>query len=242
MSPKRKLAIGAVVLAACAFAGGAYAATKATSPKHAFLNDVASRLNVSPQKLTSALEGALIDQLNAAVKAGRLTQARANRIEQRIRQGRFPLFRFRAGRAFGPRGPLAPFGPLGPLGARGGLLSIAASYIGVTEQQLLGQLGDGKSLAQIASAHGKTAAGLESALTADLRSKLDRARAAGRITQAQEQRLLARLETAIGNLVNRTGLGPRFGPRFLPRSRFGLVPPPVAPGFAVPAPPPGPST
>ena len=55
---KRRLVIGATTLAAAAFAGGAYAASQdsATNTRQAFLNDVASRLHVSPQQLTSALK------------------------------------------------------------------------------------------------------------------------------------------------------------------------------------------
>src|SRR5437763_586682 len=53
---KRKLLVGTVVVAAAAFAGGAYAATQnSTNPRQEFLGDVAKRLNVTPQKLTTAL-------------------------------------------------------------------------------------------------------------------------------------------------------------------------------------------
>ena len=57
------------------------------NPRQAFLNDVAKRLNVTPAQLNSALKGAAIDQLDAAVKAGKLTQAQANALKQRIQQG-----------------------------------------------------------------------------------------------------------------------------------------------------------
>jgi hypothetical protein len=97
LHPRRKLAIGAAVLAACSFAGGAYAATQespAGSPQ-AFLGDVAKRLNVTTQQLTAALEGA---------------------IEQRSRQhGFFPL-----GMLLAPGPGSAPFGAghhrFGPFG------------------------------------------------------------------------------------------------------------------------------
>lgn len=222
MSTKRKLLIGVAVLGACSFAGGAYAATNDSSPRQAFLNDVAGRLDVTPQRLRSAIEGALFDQLQDAVRAGKLTQAQANAIEQRIRQNGTVPFGF-------------PFGHhmFGFEHLRGGPLRAAAAYIGISEVQLFAQLRDGKSLAQIAAAHGKTAAGLESALVADLRAKLDRAVAVGRITQSEEQRLLSRLESAVGNLINRT---PRFGRWLGPEPRLGFGP--TAPlGFGPPPPP-----
>ena len=120
---KRRLAIGVVAVAAAAFAGGAYAATKDSNAntRQAFLNDVARRLHVTPAQLTSALEGAEMDQLNAAVASGKLTQAQANALKQRIQHGH-PLLGapglFRAGPGFAP--PFAPggkfrrnFGPRG---------------------------------------------------------------------------------------------------------------------------------
>jgi AraC-like DNA-binding protein len=218
MTGKRRLFIVGAVLAACAFAGGAYAATSDTSPRQAFLNDIAKRLNVSPQQLKSAIEGALQDQLNAAVKAGKLTQAQANAIEKRARKGLSPLpfLRPRLMRSFG-RGPLMA----------------AARYIGLRPAQLFEQLASGKSLAQIASAHGKTAAGLESAIVAAQRSRLDRARQRGWITSAQEQRLLSRLQAKIDELVNRAGIAPRLGPLMAPRPFFGprMGPVFVPPGF-----------
>jgi ribosomal protein S20 len=101
---KHKLLISATALAVVAFAGGAYAATQSrTGSRQAFLNDVAKRLNVTPQQLRSALKAAALDRLDAAVKAGLLTQAQADRIRQRIQRGGT------ASLLFGPR-ELAPGG------------------------------------------------------------------------------------------------------------------------------------
>jgi hypothetical protein len=80
------IAIAVLVLAA----GGAYAAASSTSqanPREAFLTDVAQRLGVSTATLNAALRGAFDDQLSAAVSAGKLTQAQANAIEQRVANG-----------------------------------------------------------------------------------------------------------------------------------------------------------
>ena len=87
-SLKRKLVFGLAALAVVAFAGGAYAATQSSAPntRQAFLNDVAKRLGVTPQQLTAALNGATQDQLQAAVKSGRLTQAQANALAQGLKQ------------------------------------------------------------------------------------------------------------------------------------------------------------
>ncbi len=111
LNVKRKLAIGTTAIAAAAFAGGAYAATQelGTSARQAFLNDVAKRLNVTPQQLSAALDGAYLDQLQAAVKSGRLTQAQANALKQRLQKsGTMPPL---GGYWFGPLGGGRFFGP-----------------------------------------------------------------------------------------------------------------------------------
>ncbi len=60
-----------------------------------FRNTLAQKLGVSPERLTQAFRETRIDMINAAVRAGRLTQEQADRIIQRINSGQQP----------GPRGP-----------------------------------------------------------------------------------------------------------------------------------------
>src|SRR5579884_3725552 len=190
---KRKVIVGVVALAAVALAGGAYAATQdSSSPRQAFLNDVAKRLHVTPQQLQAALRGAYADRLQSLVAAGRLTQAQANKLEQRIARGQLPPF-------FGGR----RFGPPRLGGPRE--LSAAASYLGLTDAQLLNQLGSGKSLAQIARGRGKSVSGLKSTMEAAIRTRLDRLVSRGVITNAQEQQILSRMSAMLGALINRSG-------------------------------------
>lgn len=247
----RNLVIGLAVLALAAFAGGAYAATQNSGPttRQAFLNDVAKRLHVTPQQLSAALSGAAVDQIQAAVKAGRLTRAQANALEQGLKNG-----------APGPIGPLGAFGagprmlkpyavPVpGPGGQRPyavpvprfapgfaggpGALPAAASYLGLTNAQLIQQLSGGKSLAQIATAKGKTVSGLEQAMTAGERKNLDRLVAAKVITKAMENQILSKWSANLSTRVNSKGLGfPGAKPFF--RRAFG-APGPYGPAFRTP--------
>jgi AraC-like DNA-binding protein len=243
---KRRVVAVVTVVAAAAFGGGAYAATQSSAPsRQAFLNDVAKRLNVSPQQLKNALKGAFDDQLQAVVAAGKLTQAQANAIKQRIqKRGLAPLgfgaLRYPAGPGFlrgsrggpgglgGPRGPGGgpggPF-PLGPAApGHANRVSAAAKYLGLTEAQLFKQLSSGKSLAQIATARGKSALGLKAAMTAAVKAKLDKALANKMITSAQEQKLLGRLSSVLDAQINRKGLVPRFAPGFGRHSGGRLFP------------------
>jgi AraC-like DNA-binding protein len=231
---KRKLAFTATGLAVVAFAGGAYAASNAGSnSRQNFLGDVAKRLHVSPTQLQDALKGAFTDQLAAAVAAGRITQAQANKMKQRLANGKLPLGlgrRLPGGPKhlfFGGPGRRGRFGP-------GGRVGVAAKYLNEKPAQLLNQLRSGESLAQIASAQGKNVSGLKSALTTAATTRLDKAVAAKLITSAQEQKILSRLSSRLDTIINRKGLPRRaFHPGLRgPGKGFGLVHPslPVPPG------------
>ena len=198
---KRKLAIGVTTVAAAAFAGGAYAATQDSSASpQAFLNDVAQRLHVTPAQLTAAFKGAALDQLNAAVASGRITQSEANALKARVAKGVAGAIPVPVGPGavvvpFGPGMPgpllapklLGPAGPpaLGPLGfgirpglgpipvlPGNGMLGAAASYLGIKPGQVLHGLATGKSLAALADAHHKSVSGLKSALLTSVEGRL----------------------------------------------------------------------
>jgi Ca-activated chloride channel homolog len=209
-SLKRKLAVGAAGIAVVASAGGAYAAgqSSAGDDRQAVLNDVAKRLNVTPSQLQDAVKGALSDRLDAAVAAGRLTQAQADQLKQRLqRNGALPFFGSRrGGRFFGGGGSF--FGPGGGgffgAGARGEALDAAATYLGLAADALRTELRGGKSLAQVAKDHGKSVDGLEQAIEGAVKNKLDADVKAQRLTAAQEQQILSRLHSRIGDLVNGT--------------------------------------
>ena len=82
------------------------------------------------------------------------------------------------------------------------LLVAAAQYLQLDRATLANDLRSGQSLAQIASARGKSVTGLEAALVDAVRVKLDAAVKAGRMTSAGEQRVLARVQRVVGRLVN----------------------------------------
>jgi hypothetical protein len=80
-----------------------------------------------------------------------------------------------------------------------------ASYLRLTPAELRAQVGDGKTLAQVAADQGKSVDGLKAAILAGARTDLDAAVAAGKITAAEEQKMLADLRTNIDQLVNSAG-------------------------------------
>src|SRR3954447_8705150 len=136
ISAKRKLVAGAAGLVVLAGTGGAYAANQAGSSKtptlskaadhaaeqKAFLDDVAGRLHVTTDQLTAALKGAAVDRIDAAVKAGKLTQAQGDEAKKRIESADGPLLGPGplGGPGHGPGGP-GPRGFGGHVGGRGGV-------------------------------------------------------------------------------------------------------------------------
>ena len=196
----KKVALGATGLLMLGGAAGAVAATQSSSssPRQAYVTDVAHHLGVTPSALTAAMKAATIDRINAALAAGRLTQAQAIALKQRVEQGTGAPYL--GGGGFGHRG----FGH-GRF-ARAG--AVVAQYLGISEATLRSELQSGKSLAQIASStSGKSVAGLKTAIVTAAKTRLDKAVSNGRITSAQETQLLATLPARADAALQRTGLG-----------------------------------
>jgi hypothetical protein len=234
---KHKFLVGLLAVLLVASGGAAYAATQTgTNSQQALLNDVAKRLNVSPSKLRSAVQGALLDRIDAAVKAGQLTQAQANRLKQRIQKGGLPLGAVAGAGAWGPGagawgpgggGPLRLMRPrFGVRAAVFGPFAGAAKYLGITEKQLLSDLRGGKTLAQVAQSEGKSVSGLEQAIVSGEKTRLAALVSKGFLTQAQEQRRLTLITRAIDRLVEhaRVTAGPP-GQAPLRPAKPGAVPP-----------------
>jgi hypothetical protein len=212
---KRRIVIAAVALGVAGLGGTALATS--SSGGNSFFDDVAHRLGVSPAKLQSAVNGALADRLDQLVKQGKLTRAQADAIlkHAKAHAGGLPFGGWAPfgrdhhaggpdGFGFGHRG----FGP--PFGAMGGPLAPAAKYLGLSNDALMKELRSGKTLASIAKEKGKSVSGLESALVAPMRERLDAAVKAGRLTKAQEQHILRMLTRGIDGVVAH---GFRFGMR-----------------------------
>ena len=156
------------------------------------LAQVAAAQGKPVQGLRQVVIEALRTRIEAAVAAGRLPRARADAMLLRLpaRVDRI-LNRTWSGHARVAR-------------LRQGVLQVAATYTGLTRAQLVERLRAGQSLAQIATAQGKSVDGLKQALLSALRARVEAAVAAGRITPAQAQRLLERAPARIDRLVVRT--------------------------------------
>jgi hypothetical protein len=217
LNSKRVLATAAA-LSLVGGAGGAIAASKGSSTTgNGFLARVAGHLGISTQKLQDATKAAAIDQVDADLKAGRITQAQADQLKARINAGAVPFFG--GPRAFHHEGV-----------GHGEGLSAAAKYLGLTEPALMQKLVGGKSLADVAKAQSKSVDGLKQAMIADAKTHLDQAVKDGTLTDAQASQELNELKSRIDAIVNGTGPGP--GDRHEFRFRSG---PPNAGAWGPPA-------
>lgn len=232
MSARRILAIataGAVV------AGGAGVAIASVSSKddpkkaeQAVLDNAAKRLDIAPQKLRAALAAAQADQLDEAVKNGDLTQKQADAIKQRRKQSCAVLGR-------GGKGP--PMLHRKHLGGPAfGLFSDLAKSLDLSAKELRSKLRDGKSIADVAKAQGKSLADVRSAVKAAAKTRTDKAVKDDDLTRKQADALLEHLDRRLENL-DKLPRRPMHGRR----DRFRGAPgrPDMKPGALVPAPPPG---
>lgn len=195
--------------------GAAFAASTSGSQGSSFFDSLARHLGISTDKLADATKAAEIDQVDAALAAGRITKEQADALKARINSSQpgtngFFGFGFKPG--LGPGG--FGFGHRHGFGfGLEGYVSTAAGYLGLSEQDLLQKLRQGQSLADVTKAQGKSVDGLEQALYDHAKSQLDKAVADKRITSEQESAILTRLKTMIDKVVNATPGAHMFGLR-----------------------------
>ena len=142
---RRRIAVAGTALAALGLAAGGvtYAATSGGGPQQES-NALAEAINaregthLTGDDIQAALTDVLKERLDAAVKAGKLTQDEADRMLERAKDGGVPL-----GPGFGERHMMFRGGPFG---------DAAAKALGISEDALRDQLEAGKSLADVAKA------------------------------------------------------------------------------------------
>lgn len=191
---KKRLIIGSLTAFLLVAGGGAYAlaATGSATSTFNFLTDFAGHLGVPVATVKTALQQTQVDRVNALLKAGRITSAQATQMEQAIQSGK-PM----GGMGWGGFG-MHRHGP----GMMGLDLTTVATYVGLTQQQLMTDLGNGQTLARIAAAQGKTVQGLEQALTTAFQARLQQAVTSGHMTAAQSATALSQFQSRLSQMVN----------------------------------------
>ncbi|HYS97545.1 MAG TPA: hypothetical protein VEM94_04030 [Candidatus Dormibacteraeota bacterium] len=158
-----------------------------------FMKHFAVEIGKSQADINSAFQRAIADTLVDEVKAGHLTQAQADAIKQKL-----------AGQSPCTLPSLAPRGDKTAIGAyMAQYLTAAASALGISETQLKTDLKNGQSLSQVALAQKVSEADFRTRLIAKLKPVLDQAVSDKKITSAQEQAIVNRLQAAPLPLWNR---------------------------------------
>jgi hypothetical protein len=152
------------------------------------LAQIAEARGKSVTGLEAAMVAAVRAKLDAGVAAGRLSSAREQQVLARVQKvvGRLVTVKLAARPA-----------------AKARLLGAAARYLGVKPKALAAEL-KGTSLAEVATAHGKTVSGLKAALLKPFQARVDKAVAAGRLSSADGQARLARISARLDAQIART--------------------------------------
>jgi hypothetical protein len=185
------------------------------------LADVAKAQSKDLDGLKSAILDAAKGDLDKAVADKTLTQSQADDIYNELKShiddvvnANMQLHRD------GGAGPKIEFGF-----GFGADSAAAAKYLGLSESALRTKLQNGQSLADVAKAQSKDVQGLEDAIVASQKARLDQAVSDKKLTQSEADDMLAKLKSHVADLVNakpgdrptfraRRGVGPRlhFGP------------------------------
>jgi hypothetical protein len=150
------------------------------------LAQIAKGQGKSSQGLIDALLAAAKVKLDAKVKAGTLGKAKeADTLAKlRVQLGQLMTKSFGA-----------------PAKIPAVYLTPILAYLQIDDRTLEQELRSGKSLAQIAVAHGKTAAGVTDAILGPIRAQLDAQVAAGKLTTSDHDALLAQAQVTVAKLV-----------------------------------------
>lgn len=182
--------------------------------------DVASAKGVALQTIVDAVIAEQTTALNEAVAAGRITQAQADAILANLKITLPAHLQVRPvaglknrafGFGFGGRGR-------GHGGSRGGFgvyagapLNTIATSLNMTVAELVTELREGKSVADVAAAKGVALDAVINAIVAEQTTRLNAAVTAGRITQEQADTAIANLKENLPELLALKGGAFGFG-------------------------------
>jgi hypothetical protein len=183
------------------------------------LADVAKAQSKDVAGLKTAILDAAKADLDNAVADTKVTQSQADNIYNGLKSriddivdANVKLRDFR-----GPGGPGSPGIGFG----FGADTAAAAKYLGLDDKALRDKLRGGQSLADVAKAQSKDVQGLEDAIVASQKARLDQAVSDKKLTQSEADDMLAKLKSHVDDLVNakppdrptfrgRRGAGPKF--------------------------------
>jgi uncharacterized protein (DUF2267 family) len=186
-------AVGGLFVAGCAVLATvvvASAASPSPSPKPGsancdrFTQHVANNLGKTPDQVRKAINDAIGQTLNDAVKNGEMTQQQADSIKARLGSSSACVGVPR----FGPGG-------FGRSIFRGTMADIATA-LGISQSELQQDLQSGKTVKDIAASKGMDENAFRQKYAAAVKADLDQQVKSGNVTQTQEDTILQRIQNA----------------------------------------------
>jgi N-acyl-D-aspartate/D-glutamate deacylase len=158
--------------------------------------DVAKAKGKDPADVVDAIVAKMSERIDQAVKDGKVDGDEAaerrkdfaDAAERIVNRSGLPE---RDGRHFGAPGRPA--------------LDVAAKTIGISEDELVDQLKDGKSIADVAKAKGKDPADVVDAMVAEMSTRLDQAVKDGKLTADEAKQRKDHLKDMVTRMVNGEG-------------------------------------
>ncbi len=169
-----------------------------------FVALLAENLGVTQEELHAAIQQTQLDMVEEALSSGKITEEQAAQMRERIESGEGLSFGPGRGRpGEGRPGHDGPGRPGGCQPFRG--VDQVAELLGLTVGEIVSELEQGMSLAQIAEANGVTAAELAATLLAGIEEHVAQAVADGKIDEARAEEILANAAEKIDMLINHEG-------------------------------------
>jgi polyhydroxyalkanoate synthesis regulator phasin len=198
MMKRKALVIGAIV-AALGLGAGALAvqaapsATTSTDYRQVFVDKLAGILHKSSKETADGIKKASEQTVDQMVKDGKITQAQADKMKQAIASGK----------GFGFGGERSERGERHGDSAlkqdlRTAKINAMAKLFGLTPADLQAQLKAGKSIKDLQQAKGVSDEALKAARHQAVKPVLDQAVKDGKLTQAQADQMLQRIDSGGG--------------------------------------------
>lgn len=188
-------AVALLGLAAVAVGGAVTSAQEGDGPIATFLSKVAEKLGVGEDELKGAIKEAQLEMIDEALADGRITEEQAERLRERAEEGGFLFPRpLEEGRYHLRPGVCRR--------AVGFVVEAAAQVLEMPKEQLVEELKDGKSLAEVAEAQGMSVEAFSEALLGQIQAQLDDLVAEEKLTEEQAERIFQRTQENIDRIVN----------------------------------------
>jgi uncharacterized protein (DUF433 family) len=166
------------------------------------IEDLASEKGVSLEDIEEAILNSIKEKLDELVADGKMTQERADAILERISEhigdmlaGEHRMGPRQGGPRHGGRGAMMRVGQE--------MLKVVAQTLGMEVDDLMAELRDGKTIADVAAEQGVSLDDIEAAILASIEAKLDQLVSDGKLTQEQADQILERVAEHIGDMLTK---------------------------------------